>query len=349
MTNFYPLTVSGVEQLTPNSVAVTMDIPEHLKEKFSFEAGQYITIRHQHKGSEIRRAYSISSTPKEKQITVGIKKVMDGTFSVYANDQLKKGDILNVMPPGGRFIFVPTGKSQHIAAFTSGSGITPVMSIAQTVLEAHADNTFVLVYGNSNRQETMFYEELHELYKKYTDRFSIQFIYSRAHETDSLFGRIEPSTVNFIVKNKNKETPFDHYYICGPEPMIRSVSDTLKGNGVAANQIHFELFTSATKEDQLAEVLEGKTQLEVVLDDEVFSFTMDKKMVVLDAVLKQNIDAPYSCQGGVCSTCIARIKEGKAEMIKNQILTDGEIADGFILTCQAHPLTPVLKVDYDDV
>jgi ring-1,2-phenylacetyl-CoA epoxidase subunit PaaE len=195
----------------------------------------------------------------------------------------------------------------------------------------------------------MFYEDLHELYNKYTDRFSIQFIYSRAQETDSLFGRIEPSTVNFIVKNKHKETSFDHYYICGPEPMIHSVCDTLKGNGVAPGQIHFELFTSATKEDELAEALHGKTQLEVVLDDEVFNFTMDKKMVVLDAVLKQDIDAPYSCQGGVCSTCIARIKEGKAEMIKNQILTDGEIADGFILTCQAHPLTPVLKVDYDDV
>jgi ring-1,2-phenylacetyl-CoA epoxidase subunit PaaE len=349
MTNFYPLTVSDIEQLTPNSVAVTLDIPEDLKEKFSFKAGQYITIRHHHKGSDLRRAYSISSTPKESKITIGIKKVLDGIFSVYANEQLKKGDVLDVMPPGGRFIFSPAGSAQNIAAFAAGSGITPVMSIAKTVLEAHPDNTLVLVYGNSNRQETMFYEDLHELYNKYTDRFSIQFIYSRAQETDSLFGRIEPSTVNFIVKNKHKETSFDHYYICGPEPMIHSVCDTLKGNGVAPGQIHFELFTSATKEDELAEALHGKTQLEVVLDDEVFNFTMDKKMVVLDAVLKQDIDAPYSCQGGVCSTCIARIKEGKAEMIKNQILTDGEIADGFILTCQAHPLTPVLKVDYDDV
>ncbi len=349
MTNFYPLTVAAIEQLTPNAVAVTLEIPAPLKEKFSFKAGQYITLRHSHNGAEIRRAYSISSTPGEKQITIGIKKVQDGIFSVYANTLLKKGDTLQVLPPGGRFIYSPSGKAEHIAAFAAGSGITPIMSIAQTVLEAHPESTLVLVYGNSNRLETMFYEELHELYKKYTDRFNFQFIFSRTRETDSLFGRIEPSTVNFVVKNKHKGTSFDQYYICGPEPMIKSVTETLKGNGVSSAQIHFELFTSADQADQLAEVLEGKTQLEVVLDDEVFNFTMDKKMLVLDAVLKENIDAPYSCQGGVCSTCIARIKEGRAEMVKNQILTDGEIADGFILTCQAHPLTPVLKVDYDDV
>ncbi|MCB0371945.1 MAG: 2Fe-2S iron-sulfur cluster binding domain-containing protein, partial [Muricauda sp.] len=170
-----------------------------------------------------------------------------------------------------------------------------------------------------------------------------------SHEDDALFGRIEKSTVNFVLKNKFKETSFDGFYLCGPEDMIHMVSDTLKGNGIAEDKIHFELFTTSETEDTLAEDLEGKTQVEVTVDDETFSFVMDRKQLVLDATLKEKIDAPYSCQGGVCSSCIARITEGKAEMVKNQILTDGEIAEGLILTCQAHPLTPTLKVDYDDV
>ncbi len=152
-----------------------------------------------------------------------------------------------------------------------------------------------------------------------------------------------------MLKNKHKGQAFDDYYVCGPEAMIQLVMDTLKGDGVAEEKIHYELFTSTEIKDELPEKPEGKTQLTVILDDEEFTFAMDKGTKVLDAVLKENIDAPYSCQGGVCSTCIARIREGRAEMEKNQILTDGEIAEGFILTCQAHPLTPVLKVDYDDV
>lgn len=349
MTNFYPLIVAAVEQLTPNSVAVTLTIPEHLAGKFSFQSGQYVTIKHMDKGNELRKAYSISSSPEQKDITIGIKKVIDGRFSVFANTSLSKGDILEVMPPGGRFVFTPNGSEQKVAAFAAGSGITPIMSIARTVLDGHPKNTFVLVYGNSTVNETMFYDDLLALRKAYPDRFHLHFIFSRAREEDSLFGRIEASTVNFIIKNKYKHLSFDQFYICGPEPMIHIVSDLLKLNGVSEKKIHFELFTPILQEDHMAHDLEGKTMLEVTLDDEVFNFAMDKKVLVLDAVLKENIDAPYSCQGGVCSTCIARITEGKAEMVKNQILTDAEIAEGFVLTCQAHPLTPILKVDYDDV
>lgn len=348
MTDFHALKIASVDILTPSAVALTFEIPENLKEKYAFKAGQYITLKKELEGTELRRAYSISSPPSSGKLTVGIKKMPNGTFSVYANEQLKPGEVLEVMHPEGRFVFDGKGP-QHIAAFAAGSGITPIMSIAQTVLESHPDSTFVLAFGNQSPEETMYFQEIQALEEKYSERFFVQHIYSRTNVDGALFGRIEKSTVNFVVKNKFKETSFDGYYLCGPEDMIHMVSDTLKGNGVPEDKIHFELFTSADTEDTLAEDLEGMTKVAVTLDDETFEFVMDRKQLVLDAVLKENIDAPYSCQGGVCSSCIARITEGKAEMVKNQILTDSEIAEGLILTCQSHPLTPTLKVDYDDV
>lgn len=349
MADFYSLTVKNIKKLTPSAVAITFDIPKDLIQTFAFAAGQYITIKKEIKGEELRRAYSISSSPKKDTITIGVKKVDRGGFSDYAHSKLAEGDTLEVMPPEGRFVFNPTESPKNIAAFAAGSGITPIMSIAKTVLDSNPANTFVLVYGNKSYEETMFYTDLVNLQLNYTNRFFIYFTNSQAQEKDSLFGRIDTSTVNFALKNKHKDMAFDAYYLCGPEAMIHKVTDTLKENGVAADKILFELFTATEIKEELSVTAEGETQIEVLVDDETFSFTMDKKMVVLDAVLKENIDAPYSCQGGVCSSCIARVTEGKAEMANNQILTDGEIAEGFILTCQAHPLTPTLKVDYDDV
>ncbi len=349
MSESHALKISAVDRLTPNAVALTFEVPKEFEDTYKFKAGQYITIKYPLNGKELRRAYSISAAPTSGKLTVGIKKMPGGTFSVHANENLRAGDVLEVMHPEGRFVFEPSSEKKSVAAFAAGSGITPIMSIAQTVLECNPENTFVLVFGNQSPEETMYFHKIQQLKEKYSERFFVQHVYSRAHEEDALFGRIERSTVNFVVKNKFKETPFDVFYLCGPEEMIHAVSDTLKENGVSADKIHFELFTSSDEEDELAENLEGKTKVEVILDDETFTLVMDRKQVVLDAVLNEDIDAPYSCQGGVCSTCIARIREGKAEMAKNQILTDGEVAEGLILTCQAHPLTPTLKVDYDDV
>jgi len=348
MSQFHALKIAAVDKLTPNSVALTFDIPENLKDTFSFKAGQYITLKHQLNGKELRRAYSISSPPSSGKLTVGIKKMEDGTFSVYANESLKAGDTIDVIVPEGRFVFEGTAPKK-IAAFAAGSGITPIMSIAQTVLESNPQNTFVLVFGNQSPEETMYFKTIQSLKERYGDRFFVQYVYSRVSEEGALFGRIERSTVNFVLKNKFKGTDFDAFYLCGPEEMIEQVTDTLKDSGVSKDKILFELFTSDDTEDELAESLEGKTEVEVLLDDETFTLVMDKKELVLDAVLKQDIDAPYSCQGGVCSTCIARLVEGKVEMVKNQILTDGEIQEGFILTCQSHPTTSKIKVDYDDV
>lgn len=349
MSDFQLLKVSAVEQLTPNAVALSFDIPSALQSTFSFTAGQYITIKKEIGGEEVRRAYSISSAPSSGKLTVGIKKMPNGTFSKYANESINEGDIIEVMVPEGRFVFEPNDEPRIICAFAAGSGITPIMSIAQTVLESNNTNCFVLVFGNQTPVETMYYSEIQELQKKYSDRFFVQWVFSRSSEEGSLFGRIERSTVNLILKNKFKDFDFDAFYLCGPEEMITVVSDTLKEQGIDENKILFELFTSSETEDELADNLDGKTMVKVVLDDEEFEFTMDQKELVLDSVLKNNIDAPYSCQGGVCSSCIAKVVEGKAGMVKNQILTVGEVAEGLILTCQAHPTTPSLKVDYDDV
>ena len=349
MAHFYPLTVQHIKPLTDSSVAITFSIPKELAQTFSFTSGQYITIKKELKGKELRRSYSISSSPKSGVITVAVKKVDKGSFSDYVNSKLAVGDVLEVMPPEGRFVFNPTAKSKNIGAFAAGSGITPIISIARSVLETNPKSRFVLVYGNKSYKETMFYTELVKLQLEYTDRFFIYFICSQEREENSLFGRIDTSTINYVLKNKHRDIIIDDYYLCGPEAMIHLVKDSLKENNIAEDHIHFELFTETEIKDEMPPTPEGTTQLTVIVDDEEFTFSMDKKVKVLDAALKQNIDAPYSCQGGVCSTCIARIKEGQAVMEKNQILTDEEIAEGLILTCQAHPTTPTLKVDYDDV
>jgi ring-1,2-phenylacetyl-CoA epoxidase subunit PaaE len=223
------------------------------------------------------------------------------------------------------------------------------MSIIRTALAENRDSQVVLAYGNQSPKQTMFRAEIEQLQSEYPGRFTVYYLFSRDREEGSLFGRIEPGTVNFITRNKHRDLSFDRFYLCGPQAMIEMAETTLIGQGIAKDRVSHELFTEAEGTDTLKEELEGKTTLTVLLDGVSHELVMDQKSLVLDAVIRAKIDAPYSCQGGVCSTCIARVTEGSASMVKNQILTPGEVAEGLILTCQAHPTTPVLKVDYDDV
>lgn len=348
MNQFFPLEIKEVIRETPQAVSLSFNIPNNLKETFQFEAGQYITIKFNLGDEEIRRAYSLCSAPNSGEFKVTVKEVKGGKFSVIANNKLSAGDVLEVHPPEGKFTLKPGDSPKNYAAFAAGSGITPVLSIVKTVLNEESKSRFVLTYGNKSAEETIFFKELLELQSKYPDRLFIEFVYSRAREDNSHFGRIETSTVNFVVKNKFKDHSFDAFYLCGPEEMIDQVSEVLQSNGVEKEKIFFELFTTE-EAGEIDTNIEGQSQLTVMVDDEETTFAMDTKDVVLDAVLEKDIDVPYSCQGGICSSCIARIKEGKAEMRKNQILTEEEIEEGLILTCQAQPLTPKLKVDYDDV
>ena len=343
--------IKNLERITDQSVAISFEVPEHLTPDFTFKAGQYITLRTTINGNEIRRDYSLCSSPKSGDLKVAVKEVKDGTFSSYANTELKIGDVLDVATPNGHFVFEPNdSKTKHLAAFAAGSGITPVLSIIKSALEEEVQSNVVLVYGNKTTKDTMFLDELLQLQHQYSERFAIQFVFSQSQENDALFGRIEKSTVNLVVKNKYKHLNIDAFYLCGPEAMINTVKDVLVEHDIDSNTIFYELFKASKPAEINAEgIATGNTKITVILDDETTEFEMPQQQTILEAALDKDIDAPYSCQGGICSSCIAKVTEGEAKMRQNNILTDGELAEGLILTCQAQPTTEKITVDYDDV
>ncbi len=353
MSGFHKLSVKTINRETDKSVSISFNLTDNLKSDFSFKAGQYITLKTEINGNEVRRDYSLCVSPKSGDLKVAVKEVSDGTFSAYANNGLKVGDSLEVAPPKGRFIFEPNDKkTKNIALFAAGSGITPIMSIIKCALEEEVHSKVILVYGNKSTKDTMFLNELLELQHQYSERFSIQFVFSQTDEDDAIFGRIEKSTVNYVMKNKHKHIDVDAFYLCGPEGMIHTVKDVLTEHGIDENRIHFELFKAAKSSEIAKETSvsnSGKTKITVIVDDEETTFEMSAKQTILEAALDEDLDAPYSCQGGICSSCLGRIKEGEASMRLNSILTESEVAEGLVLTCQAHPTTPTIIVDYDDV
>ncbi|GAA4295797.1 ferredoxin--NADP reductase [Aestuariibaculum suncheonense] len=353
MSSFHNLTIKNINRETSKAISITFDVPEALTNTFSFKAGQYITIKATVNGNEVRRDYSLCSSPKSGELKVAIKEVEDGTFSAYANKELKEGDVLEVAPPKGRFTFEPNDSiTKNIALFAAGSGITPVLSIIKCALEEEVHSHVILVYGNKTTEDTMFLNELLELQHAYKDRFSVQFVFSQADEENAIFGRIEKSTVNYVMKNKHKHIDVDAYYLCGPEAMIHTVKDVLTENDANPDRIHYELFKAAkteTIETSATSTASGTTKATIIVDDEETVIEMSQKQTILEAAIDEDLDAPYSCQGGICSSCLARVKEGAATMRQNSILTEQEVAEGLILTCQAHPTTATITVDYDDV
>ncbi len=348
MAQFHKLKIKDIQRETSKAVALTFEIPEQLVSEFQFKAGQYITLKCSINGEEVRRDYSLCSAPKSGNLTVAVKEVESGTFSKYANNTLKVGDTMEVAPPNGRFIF-NSNAAKNIALFAAGSGITPVLSILKSALEETQIHV-VLVYGNKSKDDAMFLNDIISLQQKYKERFHLQLVFSQEDVEDAMFGRIEKSTVNFALKNKFKAVELGSYYLCGPEAMIHNVKDVLIENGADKNQIYFELFQVAQPENETTgEIAKGQTKVTVLLDDETFTFEMSQETSILQASLDEDIDAPYSCQGGICSSCLARLTEGEATMRQNNILTDGELAEGLILTCQAHPTTDRVTVDYDDI
>lgn len=348
MSRFHALSILEKKNLTPDAISLSFQLPSELAETFRFEAGQYLTLQAQINGQEVRRAYSLCEAPANGLLKVGIKRVKDGLFSNFAFDQLKEGDQLQVMPPQGQFVWPAQPKGTSLMLIAAGSGITPILSIVQTALKDPQVEQLALLYGNRAAKDSMFREDLIQLQQSHADRFQLIEVFSREKEDNALFGRIGKPIVNYMLKSRLADWNFDHYYLCGPEGMIDEVSSTLKEAGAGKEQIHFELFTSSS-EEPTTDLPAGKTQVTMLLDDEESSFVMDASTSVLDAALKEGIDAPYSCQGGICSTCIARVTEGKVSMRKNQILTEDELEEGLVLACQAHPETPVLALDFDDV
>ena len=348
MATFYKVKIQEVKQETASAVSILFNIPPHLKSEFNFIAGQYITIQQEIRGEEVRRAYSICSTPQSGELRVAIKAVEKGVFSIYANSHFKVGDEIEISIPEGRFLLNPETNKNYIA-FAAGSGITPILSMVKSVLENEPTSNFTLIYGNKSVADTIFYTQLNALKESFSDRFKLHYILSRENVKNILRGRIDENVTNYFVKNMYKETIFDAAFLCGPEEMIQEVSKTLKNNKISKENIHFELFIVSVDEEATAAIKEGTTEITVLLDDEETTFTMQQTDSILAASLRNDLDAPYSCQGGVCSSCLGKVTEGKAVMVKNSILTDSEVEEGLILTCQAYPTTSKITIDFDDV
>ena len=347
MSALHSLAVEEIKRLTPSSVAISFKVPSALAADFAFKAGQYLSLEATINGATVRRSYSLSSAPHENRLTVGIKKIDQGLFSSYANDVLDEDDTLKVAPPEGRFVYVPNHATQQLLLIAAGSGITPILSILKTCLEKSTSAAVQLIYGNKSPQETMYQDQLVALQKQYKDRLKISWVYSQSNESNALFGRIDQGIVKYGLKQC--DTTPDHTYLCGPEAMIKTAKETLISASVDQNSIHFELFTASESSAPSGEKAKGKIALSIKADEENYTLESSADKTILDAALQQKIDVPYSCQGGVCCSCIAKITEGRVAMKNNQTLTDEEIEEGLVLTCQAFPTSASIAVDYDDV
>jgi ring-1,2-phenylacetyl-CoA epoxidase subunit PaaE len=335
---------------------VAFDVPASLQNEFRFEHGQNITIRKVLNGEELRRNYSICTSPGDNELRVAIKAMPFGRFSTWANSSLKKGDVLEIMPPTGKFSStLDPAATRNYLAFAAGSGITPVMSILKTVLRTEPASNFTLVYGNRDRRSIIFREELENLKNKYMGRLQLVHILSREQpEADILHGRIDAQKCTDLCSHLIDISSYDEIFICGPEQMIFNVRDYLLSNGFPEEHIHFELFSSTT---QVAKGTEHKvlpananemSVIQVKIDGVVTKFELPiQGDTILNAALRHGADLPFACKGGMCSTCRAKLVEGKVEMDVNYALEKDEVAAGFILTCQSHPLTPKVFVDYD--
>ena len=353
--HFHLLKIKAVRKETPDCVSVLFDIPDDYRDDFIFEQGQNITIKKEIDGEEIRRSYSICSAPFENELRVAIKKVDAGKFSSFANLVLKAGDVLEVLPPTGKFNtkLNPENKKQYLA-FAAGSGITPVISIIKTTLQTEPGSSFTLVFGNRGRQSIIFFEELEGLKNKYLSRFNFINILSR-EKTDAPinFGRINDDKLTELKRLIDYKT-IDEFFICGPEEMIFCVKDFLENLDIDKKKIHFELFTTPGQKKltddrkQMTESTGPKSRITVKLDGRSFDFELGfDNDSILDAALKQGADLPFACKGGVCCTCKARLLEGQVEMDVNWGLEQEEVEQGFILTCQSHPTTEKVVVDFD--
>ena len=351
MSKFHSLTIKEIKKETQNAVSIVFDIPAELQNEFQFIAGQYITIKKTIAGEELRRAYSICSAPNCGELRIAVKAVDNGTFSVYACTILKEGDILEVTKPEGKFVLETSTKiPKNYLAIAAGSGITPIMAMIKAVVIEEPKSTFTLIYGNKTEVDTIFKNELEDFKNEFSTQFNVQYVYSREQHNDALFGRINARNINFIIKNKFKNIAFDTSFLCGPEEMIHVSKDVLIEYGLNEDAIHFELFsTPISSETATEQSFEGTSKITILLDDEETTFEMDSKTTILTSTLKEGLDAPYSCQGGICSSCIAKVTEGSAVMTKNTILSEEDINDGLILTCQAHPTSQKITIDYDDV
>jgi ring-1,2-phenylacetyl-CoA epoxidase subunit PaaE len=351
---FHDLTVTGIEKTIRDAVVVTLRPPEG--SDFTFRPGQYLTFRRDFDGQEIRRTYSICSGLDDGVLQVGIKRVDGGAFSTFANDKLAVGDTLQVMPPAGRFTvdFDPEASHTYLA-FAGGSGITPVLSLIKSVLAREPASRFTLVYANRRVNTIMFREEIEDLKNLHMGRLGvIHALEQDAQDIELFTGRVTEEKCADLFRDWIDVDGVDMAFICGPEPMMTGIARALEAHGVDKDRIKYELFTSAVQQGRLpqravtrAEVAGKAIQLSVTLDGATRSFEMGADQTVLEAALAHDIDVPFSCRAGVCSTCRCKVTAGEVAMDTNHALEDYEVARGFALSCQSRPVSDVVHVDYD--
>lgn len=352
---FHALTVKEVRQETDDSVSIAFEIPSDLRESYYYLSGQYLTLRAFINDEDVRRSYSLCSSPHENEWRVAVKQVENGKFSTYANSSLKAGDSLDVMTPMGNFAISPDpSNTRSIALFAAGSGITPILSIAKTILTQEPNSDVTLFYGNKTIASIIFKEELEGLKNEYMDRLRLTHILSRENlGTPLLKGRIDREKTNKLFNVFLEANLPDAVYICGPEEMILDVKESMLTNGLDPKSIHFELFTSPeTAKKAPVEKYDGPqidSNVSVILDGDRFDLHLESDGEnLLDAATKAGADLPFACKGGVCCTCKAKIIEGEARMDVNYALEPDEVAAGYILTCQAHPMSDKLVVSFDE-
>ena len=345
--------MKDIRRETADCVSIAFDIPGELSNEFLYKAGQNITIKF-NAGEDLRRSYSICSNPFDNELRVAVKKVYNGAFSTFANSILKKGDLLEVMPPTGTFVHEinPLAKKNYIF-FAAGSGITPIISLIKNILYNELLSNVTLVYGNKNVSTIIFKENLEALKDKYLQRFCVNYILSRERtEADINYGRINIDKCNDLAKVIDFKNA-DDFFICGPEQMIFSVKEFLENEGINDKKIHFELFTTPTrKHTQVYKTVTSPStygsNITVKLDGRSFNFNLDyNSNNILDAALAEGADLPFACKGGVCCTCKSKLVEGEVEMEVNYGLEPEEVEAGFILTCQSHPRSKKVVVDFD--
>ena len=352
MSQFHPLTVTDIHHTIRDAVVLTLQPDD--PDAFRFAQGQYLTFRQDFDGTELRRNYSICSGVDDGTLQVGIKMVDGGAFSTYANTELRVGDVLYAMPPMGTFgVPVEPDKARHYLGFAGGSGITPVLSILRTVLTQEPHSTFTLVYANRAVHTIMFREELEDLKNRFMGRLTLVHVLESGQDIDLFSGRVDQDKCAALFRSWINIADVDVALICGPEPMMMAINESLQAHGLRKDQIKFELF-GASQEGLLARKAARKRQTapqgttaQITIDGTTHMVEMTRDMSILEAALAQNLDAPHACRAGVCSTCKAKVTSGDCEMLINHALEDYEVEAGFVLTCQCYPLGDTLVVDYD--
>lgn len=358
MAQFHPLEVVDIKRETAEAVSIKLRIPAELKDEFQFIPGQYLMFKHEINGEVLKRSYSISSSPGEGELRVGVKEVPEGRFSTFANRELKVGDVLNTLAPRGRFVVnTDPSNKKHYVSFCAGSGVTPIISMMKHVLETEPQSKFTTFYGNRYASTIIYFDEINALKNRFPDRLEIHYVMSKEEMGSDFFrGRIDEDKIRKYSEILFDPSEVDEFYMCGPEQIIHAAKNVLTEKGVGKEKIHFELFGSPNPTAGFATTVEPeakesvKSHITVVMDGDEFSFEMEPgTKTILDAADEAGLDVPFSCKGGVCCTCLARVKEGEVKMELNYSLTDKEVESGLVLTCQAHPKTDSVTVDFDDI